>query len=80
MSSDSAESHHDFLKKKNLPFALAADPSLTVAASYGVPKRLWGFSRVTFLVGTDGKIARVWPDVDPGVHADEVLKAATSAP
>jgi peroxiredoxin Q/BCP len=31
---------------------------------------------VTFLVGSDGKIAHVWPDVDPGIHADEVLKAA----
>ena len=26
-----------------------------------------------FLVGPDGKIARVYPDVDPGVHAKELL-------
>ena len=78
VSSDSAESHKAFLQKKNLPFALAADESLQVAGAYGVPKRLWGYSRVTFLVGSDGKIMRVWPDVDPGVHADEVLAAATA--
>jgi len=78
VSSDSAESHHAFLEKKKLPFALAADESEVVAASYGVPKRLWGYSRVTFLVGIDGKIAHVWPDVDPGVHADEVLQAASA--
>jgi peroxiredoxin Q/BCP len=36
-------------------------------------------SRVTFLVGKDGAIVRVWPDVDPGVHADEVLAAAEAA-
>jgi peroxiredoxin Q/BCP len=78
VSSDSAESHKEFLQKKKLPFALASDVSLEVAATYGVPKRLWGYSRVTFLVGAHGKIARVWPDVDPGVHADEVLQAATA--
>jgi peroxiredoxin Q/BCP len=32
-------------------------------------------SRVTFLVGPDGKIARVWPKVDPVIHANEVLGA-----
>ena len=36
-------------------------------------------SRVTFLVGKDGKILRVWPDVDPGVHADDVLRAVDDA-
>jgi thioredoxin-dependent peroxiredoxin len=77
VSTDSAESHHAFLEKKHLPFALAADESGAVAASYGVPKRLWGESRITFLVGTDGKIAHEWPDVDPGIHADEVLQAAS---
>src|ERR1700678_3832370 len=53
VSSDSAESHKAFLQKKSLPFALASDESLQVAATYGVPKRLWGYSRVTFLVGAD---------------------------
>ena len=78
VSSDSPESHRAFLRKKNLPFALASDESLRIAASYGVPKRVWGYSRVTVLVGADGKVARVWPDVDPGVHADDVLQAATT--
>jgi peroxiredoxin Q/BCP len=78
VSSDSRESHTEFLQKKHLPFALAADESGAVGASYGVPKRLWGFSRVTFLVGADGKVAHVWPDVDPGIHATEVLQAASA--
>jgi peroxiredoxin Q/BCP len=76
VSSDSRESHTEFLQKKHLPFALASDEDGTVGATYGVPKRLWGYSRVTFLVGADGKIVHVWPDVDPGIHADEVLQAA----
>ena len=76
VSSDSAESHKAFLEKKQLPFALASDESGSIASSYGVPVRFWGESRVTFLVGADGKIVKVWPDVDPGVHAAEVLAAA----
>jgi peroxiredoxin Q/BCP len=78
VSTDSPESHKEFLAKKKLPFALASDESGVVAASYGVPKRLWGDSRVSFLIGSDGKVSQVWPDVDPGVHADEVLAAAAA--
>jgi peroxiredoxin Q/BCP len=80
VSSDSAESHKAFLLKKNLPFALASDESLAVSSAYGVPKHFWGDARVTFLIGADGKIAHVWPDVDPGVHAGEVLATASSLP
>ena len=65
------------LSNRAVPFALAADESGTVAKAYGVSKMLWGFSRVTFLVGTDGKIAQVWPNVDPAVNATEVLAAAS---
>jgi peroxiredoxin Q/BCP len=78
VSSDSHASHQAFLEQKNLPFALASDESGAIGASYGVPKRLWGYARVTFLVGTDGTISHEWPNVDPAVHADEVLKAASS--
>jgi peroxiredoxin Q/BCP len=78
VSTDDKESHVAFLKKKNLQFALASDEAMTVGPAYGVPKRVWGYSRVSFLVGLDGKIAHVWPDVDPGVHADDVLKVATA--
>ena len=35
-----------------------------------------GMERSSFLVGADGKVARVWRKVKPEVHAAEVLKAA----
>jgi peroxiredoxin Q/BCP len=31
------------------------------------------YARVSFLVGEDGKVAKVYPKVDPGVHATQVL-------
>jgi peroxiredoxin Q/BCP len=77
ISDDSPERHQAFLREHELPFALASDPAGAVARAYGVGKRLWGFDRVTFLVDALGRVAHVWPDVDPAVHATEVLAAAT---
>ena len=80
VSRDSAESHAAFLRDEHLPFALASDPSGEVATSYGVRKFLWGEDRVTFLVDRSGRVARVWPSVDPGTHAHEVIEAARALP
>jgi peroxiredoxin Q/BCP len=77
VSSNSAERHRAFQKSHNLPFALAADESGAIGSAYGVSKKIWGYDRVTFLVDRDGRVARVWPSVDPAVHANEVLKAAS---
>lgn len=76
VSTNSASSHEDFQKKQKLPFALASDDG-KIADAYGVKKNLWGFDRVSFLVGRDGKVAHVWPSVDPAVHADDVVREAS---
>ena len=70
----------EFLQEKKLPFALAADESGAVAKAYGVGSGLFGYSRVTFLIDANGHVAKVWDDVDPGVHADQVLAAANGLP
>jgi thioredoxin-dependent peroxiredoxin len=75
VSRDSVESHQQFQTHYTLPFALAADEGGSIQAAYGVPSRLGHAARVTFLVGRDGRIVRVFPDVDPAVHAPEVLAA-----
>ena len=80
VSSNSAESHRKFQQEHHLPFALAADESGAIASSYGVGKKLWGYDRVSFLIGKDGKVAKVWPSVDPGVHANEVIDEASKLP
>jgi peroxiredoxin Q/BCP len=80
VSRDSADSHASFLRDEKLPFALASDPDGLVATSYGVRKLLWGDERVTFLVDRAGHVAHVWPQVDPGTHAQEVIEAARALP
>jgi peroxiredoxin Q/BCP len=73
ISRDSEASHDEFRKRHSLPFPLVADEKGTVQAAYGVPSRVGHAARVSFLVGRDGKIEHVWPDVDPVSHALDVL-------
>jgi thioredoxin-dependent peroxiredoxin len=77
VSTNSEERHRAFQLKHQLPFPLASDDSGAIGASYGVPKNLWGYDRVSFLVGRDGRVARAWPAVDPGVHAHDVIDEAS---
>jgi peroxiredoxin Q/BCP len=82
VSTDSAKSHGKFVEKYKLPFTLLADPEKKIVQSYGVwgPKQFMGMKftgthRVTFLIGPDGRIKKIWPKVKPAEHAAEVLAA-----
>jgi peroxiredoxin Q/BCP len=73
ISQDSEASHQQFRTKYKLPFALVSDPDGVAAKAYGVGTMLGLTARVTFIVDPAGRIAHVFPDVDPALHADEVL-------
>jgi len=82
VSIDSPKSHDKFVEKFKLPFTLVSDPDKAIVNAYGVwgPKTFMGMKftgthRVTFLIGPDGRINRIWPKVKPAVHAQEVLAA-----
>lgn len=74
VSADDSESHKKFAQKHSLPFPLLADTDHELADAFGVPATAGYFARVSFLIDKDGVIRHVYPDVDPGVHADDVLK------
>jgi peroxiredoxin Q/BCP len=76
VSADDQKSHEQFAKEQRLPFPIVADPSHAWSAAFGVSTRLGMDSRVSFLIDGAGKVAKIYPDVDPGLHADEVLKDA----
>ena len=78
VSSDDQKSHEQFAKEQHLPFPIVADPGHAWSAAFGVPTKLGIDSRVSFLIDPSGKVAKVYPDVDPGIHADEVLKDAAA--
>lgn len=81
VSSDDVSSHRSFAESNHLRFPLIADEDGIWARTFGVPQFAGLYSRVTFLVGRDGRIAKVYQDVDPGLHAREILRdAARLAP
>ena len=70
------------MAKFKLPFTLLADEDKKIVAAYGVwgeksfmGRKYMGTNRVTFLIGPDGKIKKIWPLVKPEAHAAEVLSA-----
>jgi peroxiredoxin Q/BCP len=82
VSTDSVKSHDKFVEKFKLPFTLLADEDKKIVESYGVwgeksfmGRKYLGTNRVTFLIGPDGKIKKIWPLVKPEEHAAEVLAA-----
>lgn len=79
ISVDSPESHKQFCVKEGLNFKLLADTNHTVSKEYGTLTQM-GFphaARNTFLISPDGKIARVFEDVNPAEHSTQVLAALT---
>jgi thioredoxin-dependent peroxiredoxin len=78
VSTQDAESHKAFIEKEKLPYDLAVDNDEKVAKAFGVPVRLGFASRQTFLVGPDGKLKKVWREVTPAGHAEEIIAAAKS--
>lgn len=75
VSTDDAASHQRFIAEHELPFDLLSDSNEAVAHAYGVPVHFGFTSRMTFLIDAQGRVAQRWHDVDPGVHADEVIAA-----
>ncbi|PWU18688.1 MAG: peroxiredoxin [Verrucomicrobia bacterium] len=78
VSINSVKSHDKFVTKYNLPFTLLADEDKKIVQAYGVGHWFMGARRVTFLIGPDGKIEKIWPSVKPVEHAKEVLEAISS--
>ena len=82
VSVDPVKAHDKFVEKYKLPFLLLADVDKKIVEAYGVwgqktfmGRKYLGVHRVTFLIGPDGKIKKIWPKVKPEEHAGEVLAA-----
>jgi len=80
VSTDPVKSHDKFTEKFKLPFTLLSDPEKKIVQDYGVwgeksfmGRKYMGTHRVTFLIGPDGRIKKIWPKVKPDEHAEQVL-------
>lgn len=82
ISKDTPKKHASFIKKHGLKVGLFTDADGSACEAYGtwIEKSLYGrkymgIERVTFLIGPDRRIARIWHKVKVAGHADEVLAA-----
>jgi peroxiredoxin Q/BCP len=82
VSPDTIKSHKKFQEKYHLTFPLLADTDHAVAERYGVwqqkkfmGREYMGIARTTFVVGQEGTIQAVFPNVKVEGHADQVLQA-----
>jgi thioredoxin-dependent peroxiredoxin len=82
VSPDSVRSHAKFRAKYDLPYRLLSDDGHRLAQAYGVwvakkfmGREYMGVERTTFVIGPDGRIEAVLPQVKPAEHADQLLAA-----
>ena len=81
ISIDSIKSHKKFADKYKLPFTLLSDQEKKVISIYGVwqkkkfmGKEYMGTLRTSFLINPKGEIVKIYENVKPKIHAEEVLK------
>ena len=77
VSVDTAQSHKDFCAKEGLNFKLLADPDAKVSTEYGSVMDYKGqklAARNTFIINPDGDVVKVYTNVKPAEHSDQVLK------
>jgi peroxiredoxin Q/BCP len=82
VSPDDVTTHAGFAAEYGLPQTLLADPDHTVLEAYGAwgEKVLYGRTsigviRSSVLIGTDGRIVKVWRRAQAATHAERALKA-----
>ncbi len=76
VSLDGVKSHADFAAKYHVPFPLLSDARHTAATAYGVLTSHKGqhyARRTTFLIDPQGRIAKIYVDVDPEKNSAQVM-------
>ena len=80
------KSHEKFKAAHDLPFTLIADTDHAIAERYGVwaekqmyGRKFWGIARTTFIVDANGRIAKIFRNVKPEGHAEEVAEAVATS-
>ncbi len=81
ISIDSVKSHKKFEEKYHLPFTLIADEDKKIVGKYDVfgkkkfmGREYMGTFRTSFLIDPKGKIAKIYENVKPELHADMILE------
>jgi peroxiredoxin Q/BCP len=77
VSHDTVADQAAFAREHGFKFPLVSDVEGRWGKAFGVPLHVWKYySRISFLFGRKGLVAKTYLDVDPGVHATQVLADA----
>jgi peroxiredoxin Q/BCP len=81
VSADDADSHRAFRENHSLPFPLLVDTDKVLSTAYGswgekvlYGRKSIGMTRSTFVIGPDGRFAKVWKRATAADHGERVLK------
>jgi len=76
VSVDTVESHKKFAEKNSLNFPLISDYDKKISKTYGVLSEDGSHAeRMTFIIDREGKIAKIFTNVDITKHTDEIVTA-----
>lgn len=75
VSFDDPAANKKFVEAESLPFRLLSDTDKKLAIAVGAAGSSLSFvaSRISYLVGPDGKVLKAYDNVDPSVHAANVV-------
>ena len=71
-SVDPLDDNRDFAKKTNADFPMLSDPTKSTAKAYDVLNLFGLASRVTFYIGSNGKILKIDDDINPKTAAEDI--------
>lgn len=81
VSRDKPEAQKKWAEKYELPFPLLSDPDHAIHDKYGAwgektmyGKKMEGVIRTTVVIGEDGKVIKIYPNVKAKGHAAKVLE------
>jgi len=74
VSTDSEESHQKFVSKHNLNFTLLADKNKAISKAFGALKITGTAARISYIIGKDGTIKKVYPKVKPEEHSKQIIE------
>jgi len=75
ISNDPPPKNKKFQTAQNFPYDLLSDEDLKISMAYGAADSADAgkASRISYLIGPDGKIAKAYGKVKPPEHPDQVL-------
>jgi len=73
ISVDSLETHRKFAQRYNLKVPLISDSERQLVEKLGIKRESGAALRITFILDKEGKIRKIYENVNPAGHAQEVL-------